>query len=434
MSIYVNPKIPLDGLQFLTDWDNYRTKGGSLNTDYTLGGVDSRHCRQISTQHSQHGGISTTVEAGVPYDGRSDCIRIKSNNASGYYGMAFQASQQLAASNFHVVFDMKYEKFWVNGDIENNTWIAYQDGYKVPNSNNIITNKTTEIADLGDGWKRVKLWYQTSLSGQHYVRFNFDTGALDTSRGSGDFEVYIDNVHYGIYDSWHIPQEIDWTGSISHLDLSENNLTLQTMSGGSVSPSPQNGWRFRDRINSENDYKRIINMPNMATDQWTILMWIRNQSNPGTFSTVGHRTFAATNTFRLQFDDNADLSASGPFIDFTTGEGGGQAMHTTDFDPDFWFESTYGHMVGAVSNGSIVKTILDDMTTGQSTVISGSRFFSTSQTVHLHRDGISGIGGTDGLRRDGVTMNMPILAIWNRALSDEEIVDFYVATKKVWDN
>jgi len=152
--------------------------------------------------------------------------------------------------------------------------------------------------------------------------------------------------------------------------------------------------------------------------QYTVLMWHYNSAS--SFQFVGHRTFMSSSNFRFQWDDNSSTTGRGPFVDFSSAVGGGQAMFGASLTPSNFASGTY-NMVGMVSDGSTVKTILNNVTTGQSTVISSSRPFSSNGNIQIGNDGLSGIGGADNINRDLGIVKIPKVLVYNRALTDAEI-------------
>ena len=138
---------------------------------------------------------------------------------------------------------------------------------------------------------------------------------------------------------------------------------------------------------------------------------------------AGHRTFLSTNNLRFQWDDTPDR---GPFVDFNSGSGGGQANFGSSLTPANFLQKYT--MVGLVG-GSTVKTTFNDVTSGQSSTISGARNFSSNGNVSIGIDNLSGIGGSDHINRESSVVKMPLIQIYNRALTAAEIKQNFNATR-----
>jgi len=155
---------------------------------------------------------------------------------------------------------------------------------------------------------------------------------------------------------------------------------------------------------------------------WSILIWTAN-IGPTAFATVGHRTFASTDSMRFQWDENLDTpTARGPFYNV----GGTYAIHDNAFTPEFWFNRW--HLVSAVGNGTTVNCYLNDNITCE-TPQNLSTNFSTNGNIMLGYNGLSGNGGVDAINRDGGTVYISQTLIYNRALSAAELIQNYHATK-----
>ena len=196
-------------------------------------------------------------------------------------------------------------------------------------------------------------------------------------------------------------------------DLSKNKLD------GSLVNGPTYGTTYKGEFSIDGSNDEVSISTGYTGSEWTLLLWNSN-IGPTSFSTVGHRTYVCSNTFRFQWDDTGSTSiARGPFIDFTSAVGGGQANYKTGLGPSTFFNTWY--MAGVVASSSSVKTTYNDITTGQSSVIGSSRQFSTNGDIKIGVDNLSGIGGTDRLNRDGGSVYVSNIMLYNRALTDEEV-------------
>jgi hypothetical protein len=157
----------------------------------------------------------------------------------------------------------------------------------------------------------------------------------------------------------------------------------------------------------------ISRLPTNLTN-WTISFWTAN-FGPTQFSVVGHRTFVGSNCFRFQWDDNSSQLARGPFIDFNATGGGGSATFP-NFTPASFFDQW--HVFSVVSTGSTVTTYWN---TTSGNVLNGSKRMTTDGRLMIGLDTLSGIGGADSLNRDGGTVYVGGMLVYDRALTVQEL-------------
>ena len=225
-------------------------------------------------------------------------------------------------------------------------------------------------------------------------------------------------------------------GLVLHLDAANQKsypgtgttwYDLTNNANGSLVNGPTYSTSNKGEFSIDGSNDQVSISTGYTGSQWTLLLWNSN-IGPTSFAVVGHRTYVCSNTFRFQWDDTGSvIVARGPFIDFTASAGGGQANYTTSLSTNDIFNNWY--MAGVVASSSSVKTTYNDNTTGQSTVIGSSRQFSTNGDIVIGVDSLSGIGGADRLNRDGGTVYVSSILLYNRALSDEEVRQNYHAFK-----
>lgn len=252
------------------------------------------------------------------------------------------------------------------------------------------------------------------------------------------------SVHAGPADWWtdgtdagrtHIATKgIVTSGLVLNLDAgvsssySGSGTTWTDLSGNGNNGTLVNGIPFLSdnggalSFAATNDY--VTASTGITGTSYTFLLWHKNTAT--TFATTGHRTFIASNNFRFQWDDNSSTTARGPFIDFTSALGGGQANNSTSLTPSNWL-GVY-QMIGVVSNGSTVRTIWNTSIGGVAT-LNSSRAFSSTGSIVIGYDNLSGIGGADPINVDGGTVTIPIVLVYNTALSDDQIVKNYNALR-----
>jgi hypothetical protein len=178
--------------------------------------------------------------------------------------------------------------------------------------------------------------------------------------------------------------------------------------------NPQNGGIIQS--DGTNDY---ITAGTLGYTDYSILMWVKTSSPNSTFATVGHRTFVGSTGFRFQWDDNNTTQGRGPFIDFTSS--GGSVTGTT-FSPQEWFNKW--QQVGVTRTSGTVKIYWNGELINTGTI--------TGQNLDNFRvgiDGLSGIGGSDQINRDGGTVEIGNLMIYDDVLTDAEVLQNYNALK-----
>ena len=166
----------------------------------------------------------------------------------------------------------------------------------------------------------------------------------------------------------------------------------------------------------------ITGMP--TTNNYTLCIWSLNLG-PTAFASVGHRTYACTDNFRFQWDDsNSTTIARGPFVDFVSSGGGLVPSNFTSQTPSDIFDKW--NLASMTSDGSTTTIYFND-TQGSSTT--SARVFSTDGDMTVGRDNLSGIGGADNFNRDGGNCFFGPVYVYNRALSNDEIIQNYNALK-----
>jgi len=176
----------------------------------------------------------------------------------------------------------------------------------------------------------------------------------------------------------------------------------------------------RFSVDPSNDYISVSNMP--TGNNWTISLWFLID-NVNSFAFTGHRTFAATDRFRFQWDDNGSGTSARILVDYVSG--GSQTRFSNDISPEELCNKW--HMISLVSDDPSKKCFLD-FTEGD-TPSSVTKQFSTNGNMRIGIDGISGIGGTDIFNHDGGDCYFSIISVYDRALSPQEIEQNFKATR-----
>ena len=175
-------------------------------------------------------------------------------------------------------------------------------------------------------------------------------------------------------------------------------------------------------LDGTNDYFTVSGVTTGTT--WSAFIWFYYDGQT-VFANRGHRTFFATSTFRYQWDDNSSPTIGrGPFIRFTI-DSGGLAAWYLDITPDELFNQW--HFVGITSDGTTIKNYFDGYQRG--TNFNVTRQFSIDGNMRLAYDGISGIGSIDYLYEAGGDTYVGPFLMYNRGLSDSEVLQNYNAQK-----
>lgn len=155
---------------------------------------------------------------------------------------------------------------------------------------------------------------------------------------------------------------------------------------------------------------------------WTVQIWSGIINADPAFAVVGHRTYASTDNFRLQWDDKGTNNAHAPFADFVSP--GGQLLGFANKSEADLFERW--NLVTMTSDGVLSRMYFNEELSNNT---SAARVFSTSGQMSVGVDLFSGIGGTDQFNRDGGECFFGPISIYNRALSADEVQQNYNALK-----
>ena len=227
--------------------------------------------------------------------------------------------------------------------------------------------------------------------------------------GNGFFKLSMLQLEEGTFVTPFVNGTRSNTQALLDMSKSENTITATSLTYNS-----DGTFEF-----DNNNYLSLNT--GITGSNFTVLMWHYNGAS--SFATAGHRTFLSTNNLRFQWDDTPDR---GPFVDFNSGSGGGQANFGSSLTPANFLQKYT--MVGLVG-GSTVKTTFNGVTSGQSSTISATRNFSSNGNVSIGIDNLSGIGGSDHINREGSVVKMPLIQIYDRALTEAEIKQNFNATR-----
>lgn len=169
--------------------------------------------------------------------------------------------------------------------------------------------------------------------------------------------------------------------------------------------------------------QRITTTGMPTSTSWSIQIWSLIDG-PTTFVVTGHRTYAGTDYFRFQWDDKSTNTASAPFADFTTAAGGGNITGFTNKSEADIFNKW--NQVTMTCDGATTSIYWND-TKSSSTIT--QRSFSSDGNLQIGYNGLSGIGGVDAFNRDGGDCYFGPVLVYNRALTEDEVVQNYEAQK-----
>jgi hypothetical protein len=220
--------------------------------------------------------------------------------------------------------------------------------------------------------------------------FSIDVGSKKSYPGSGT----------AIYDL---------SGNGNNATLTNGPLVTNSVNGGSV------------QADGSNDYISVSNMPTGTS--WTIQTWTFIDG-PTTFSVTGHRTYACTDYFRFQWDDKNTNIAYAPFVDFSSAAGSANITGFTNKSEDDVFNKW--NQVTMTSDGTTISLYWNDVKGTSSSI---TRNFSSNGNMQIGYNGLSGIGGTDIFNRDGGNCYFGPTMVYNRGLSQSEVLQNYNAAK-----
>ena len=219
-------------------------------------------------------------------------------------------------------------------------------------------------------------------------------------------------VSYGLVMNLDAGNLNSYSGGTTLYDLSGegNNATL--VNGPVVVPN-QNGGVVQ--VDGSNDYISVSNMPTGNT--WSIMMWTLIDG-PTVFNVAGHRTYASTDNFRFQWDDKGVNNAYAPFVDFVSPNGGAVGFFSKPETDIFnkW------NMVTMTCDGTTVRQYWNDDISPTTTT---ARNFSSNGNMQIGYNGLSGIGGTDIFNRDGGDCYFGNVMVYNRGLTEAEVLQNY---------
>lgn len=173
------------------------------------------------------------------------------------------------------------------------------------------------------------------------------------------------------------------------------------------------------QTDGSNDYISVDGMP--TGNKWTISIWSLI-SGPSVFSVTGHRTYACTDNFRFQWDDKATNIAYAPFTDFVS-PGGSIVGFTNKSEEDIFNQ---WNQVTMTCDGNNVRLYWNNDLSPSTT---GARNFSSNGEMQIGINGLSGLGGTDIFNRDGGDCYFGPVMVYNRGLTQSEVLQNYNALK-----
>ena len=397
MSLHHNPRIVTDGLVFAYDMDNTAKSWKGKPTENLV--PDPLFSQQNWSTWSGRGADSWSYDT---FSGETTVYTDLSINT----GERHQLYKDITVSSSLTTFALSIDVY-VTLDCDANSILANQE---YPFGNNYgslgydLTKKGT--------WQRLYAIRDNAYTGDTSnieTRYRFYFGTSNTTGSQG--KIYFKNAQLeeGSFATPFVNGTRSNTQALLDISKSKNTVTATSLTYNS-----DGTFQFNN-----NNYLSLNT--GITGSNFTVLMWHYNGAS--SFATAGHRTFLSTNNLRFQWDDTPDR---GPFVDFNSGSGGGQANFGSSLTPANFLQKYT--MVGLVG-GSTVKTTFNDVTSGQSSTISGARNFSSNGNVSIGIDNLSGIGGSDHINRESSVVKMPLIQIYNRALTAAEIKQNFNATR-----
>ena len=239
-------------------------------------------------------------------------------------------------------------------------------------------------------------------------------------------ELSLSEIQQNYYGGPIVTDSLTFAMDVGNLVSHESGSTIAYSLTGSYSGSFINGPIYSQinggavKVDGTNDYILVNGLPTGNT--WTIQLWSLIKTTQSSFSVAGHRTYAATDNFRFQWDDKSTNIAYAPLTDFVSP--GGSVIGFTNKSEDDLFNKW--NLVTMTCDGSNVRLYFNGDLSPNTT---GARNFSSDGVMRIGIDGISGIGGTDIFNRDGGDGYFGPVMVYDKALSHSEVLQNYNAQK-----
>jgi len=390
MSLHHNPRIVTDGLVFAYDMDNAaKSFKGKPTTNLITSTIDNwsgsslRNATLLNETYKRSAVYRLEVAAGADPATTVDAYYM--------YNVPNLSEGDVFTFSADVRVIQKSTATSQTSAADNGFWIWYAGSSEHVNFKDLELGKWTNIqvtATVGSTYDYI------------WARIDHDNSIIDIANIQLEQQPFATPFVNGTRSN---------TQALLDMSKSKNTVTATSLTYNS-----DGTFQFNN-----NNYLSLNT--GITGSNFTVLMWHYNGAS--SFATAGHRTFLSTNNLRVQWDDTPDR---GPFVDFNSGSGGGQANFGSSLTPANFLQKYT--MVGLVG-GSTVKTSFNDVTSGQSSTISGTRNFSSNGNVSIGINNLSGIGGSDHINREGSVVKMPLIQIYDRALTAAEIKQNFNATR-----
>ena len=188
--MFTGPNIVEEGLVLALDAANVKSFKGEPTVNVINGGENRANVVTVPISVGNHASISKSTSLTSYSSDRPNVLRYTSTNNTGYSMLNQQFSIQNQSGTTYT-YSFEYKQLAGPSNSLGFTAV-YPNGYKSPSGETAASSITNTQIDLEDGWKRWILTYTCNNTGYNYVRFNIFTGG-HLGTGDGDFDFYFDN-------------------------------------------------------------------------------------------------------------------------------------------------------------------------------------------------------------------------------------------------
>jgi hypothetical protein len=190
MGANAGPDIVSDGLVLALEAADNNSFRGEPTVNVINGGANRANVVTTPISVGNHASISKSTSLTSYSSDRPNVLRYTSTNNTGYSMLNQQFSIQNQSGTTYT-YSFEYKQLAGASNALQYS-VVYKDGYKSPDSGTAASSISNTQIDLEDGWKRWILTYTSTYTGYNYIRFNIFTGG-HLGTGDGDFDFYFDN-------------------------------------------------------------------------------------------------------------------------------------------------------------------------------------------------------------------------------------------------
>jgi hypothetical protein len=412
MSAHANPDIIDDGLVFLYDTDDGKSYKGEPTEN--LVPVGDRTLTTVLQRQSYHYAPWTySLETNI--NGRADVLKIYINptgseSSQPYADFGFQAYKS-GGSQVGDVYAVSFDYYVPKSTNTPSLLVAYANGYKSPTSASAATLGTYTTTDLGNGWVRATRITTITTAGNTHWRFGLNSNYDET-------EVYVDNFQVELKS--HATPFVDGTRSNTQGLLDRTGNSTIDLSPASYDSNAQITFDGTDDYITIGSDSVLQDIGSFAT----IECWFKSSSLVGSKfaimvgwgdGTSYYSNFGIGNWFSAWSDESIYVGINSSAVVYAERDGSAK-----------YHDGNWHHAVALMGHNNH-KIYVDGSEVSVSFAY-GSNSVSTSKLFGFS----SGTEVYIGLRPYGnghFQGDLPVVKIYNRLLSDDEILQNFNATK-----